>query len=163
MVGWERGDTPPWPWDAAAFPVTALPSAPATTGPLAKELEAENHSVKPTCASQSPSEKKKKKKEKIKKDGAGTPPRCPWLSPRLDSANSSFGKKSSILGKSPMFPSAQQIVPVSAEPTKAKMFITKENYMRGVPESRTKCKTGETNVKSSIKVLMDPFRCGVAF
>jgi len=41
--------------------------------------------------------------------------------------NGGVGKKSSILGKSPTLPSAQQRVPVNAEPTKAKMFITKEN------------------------------------
>lgn len=109
-------------------------------GLVVKELQAENQGVNPRCTSPSHPQKtktflRKMVQEHLLGQACGSRPgRIP--------ANGGFGKKSSILGKTPTFPSAQQIVPVSTEPTKAKMFITKENYKRGVPESGTKCKTG---------------------
>lgn len=122
----ERG-TQPQPWDAAAPPAPALPSAPAATRLLVKELEAENWRVKRRRTSPTPS-----KSHRISQNDGGDHllgrargargSRLDWIP-----TNGGFGKQSSILGKSSTFPSAQQTVPVSAEPTRAKMFITKGN------------------------------------
>lgn len=61
---------------------------------------------------------------------------------RLDwiPANGGLGKKSSILGKSPTLPSAQQIVPVSTEPNKAKCLLQRRTI-------REECLNPEQNVK----------------